>query len=791
MCFRRAPSRGLCVKFLLIALLAAFASPSHAVGQQQAADTGLHETVLDFVVNTDPNTQSLVVLRDQTTGLWLEQTDYARLRLNLPPVAPYRHQDKTYYPLQAIPGAQVAIDERAQRVTVTVPPAALEATRVSAPPRRSTPITPAEPGGFLNYQLSEQHIGAENLAGVSGELGIFGRQGVVTNTMVARDAAGERTLVRLDSTFTHDFIDSLQTLNVGDGISDPGAWGNAVRFAGLRFSRNFAIRPDLLTTPLLSAGGSAAVPSTVDVFVNNQRVSTSQLPPGPFVIDNLPTVTGTGDVRVVVTDALGRTQVVTQSFYSGIGLLARGLTQYSMDLGKLRADYAVASDHYENVIGAGTYRRGLTDTWTLEGHGEFQANGPHALGMNVAHQIDDFGILNVTAATGGDSYGTGYLAGVGFEHRGAGSSFLVNTQSASRGFAQLGDTSVLATRVRSQTTAQAGHDFHRYGALSLAYVRQAYTGQPSQQTVSLSDSVQIHNGGYLGLSVTRSMGMQGATSVYLLYTVSLSDRRAATFTGIGGAGQGAPRNGVGAGMMQNPPLGVGTGWRVDGASSGTYDLDVRRQYQAGEFEVEAARNQGINGQSLFVSGAATVLDGDVRYARQVPGSFAVVEVGDVANVPIYVDNQLMTHTNQSGRALVPNLRPYEDNRIGVDPLDLPLDTSIGARTIVLAPGYRTGVVARFPIERIKSATLTLVLANGKLVPVGAMVHYKGQVFPVVRGGVVYLTGLDHAQSAPATWDDQLCTFRIPVPASHEPVPDLGKLVCRANKRPAPTEGTTP
>ena len=57
MCFRRAPSRGLCVKFLLIALLAAFASPSHAVGQQQAADTGLHETVLDFVVNTDPNTQ--------------------------------------------------------------------------------------------------------------------------------------------------------------------------------------------------------------------------------------------------------------------------------------------------------------------------------------------------------------------------------------------------------------------------------------------------------------------------------------------------------------------------------------------------------------------------------------------------------------------------------------------------------------------------------------------------------------------------------------------------------------
>lgn len=770
-----------CQFLLIAALLAGLAAPP-APAQQLAKDTGLHEVVLDFVVNDESHAQSLVILRDATTGVWLEPADYARLRLNLPPVAPYRHQGRDYYPLQAIPGATVAIDESAQRASVTVPPRALETTRLTAPPRRSTPITPAAPGAFLNYQLSEQHVGRERLGGGSAELGLFGSAGVLTNSVLGHDRDGHRDAVRLETTYTHDFVERLQTLNVGDAISDPGSWGNAVRFAGVRFSRNFAIRPDLLTTPLLSAGGSATVPSTVDVFVNNQHVSSSQLPPGPFVIDNLPTVTGTGDVKVVVTDALGRTQVLTQSFYSGIGLLARGLSQYSLDLGRLRNDYTIASNHYGDPIGAATYRRGITDDWTVEGHGEFQSGGPHAAGLNVAHQVGTFGIANATLAAGGDGSGTGALGGLGFEHRGAGSSFLVNAQAASHGFARLGQSLDAAARVRTQITAQAGRDFGRYGALGLAYVRQTYAAQPAQRTVSLSDNLRMGRGGYLSLSLTRTTAAQSSTSVYLLYTVALDGRRTATLSGFGGSGEGAPRDAVSAGMLQNPPLGTGTGWRIDGATSGSYDLDLRHQFQGGDLEAQAARNDGISGQSVFWSGAATWLDHDLRFARQVPGSFAVVEVGDVANIPVYVDNQLMTHTNEAGRALIPNLRPFEDNRISIDPLELPLDTSIGARMIVLAPGYRNGVIARFPIERVLSATLKLRLTDGSPVPVGAIVSFKGQEFPVVRDGVVYLTGLDHSEMAEASWADRRCTFRVPMPAAHDALPDLGVLTCKTPAR---------
>ena len=56
----------------------------------------------------------------------------------------------------------------------------------------------------------------------------------------------------------------------GDTISGRTlAWTRPIRLGGLQVQRNFALRPDLVTLPLPSYSGSAAVPSTVDVYVNN------------------------------------------------------------------------------------------------------------------------------------------------------------------------------------------------------------------------------------------------------------------------------------------------------------------------------------------------------------------------------------------------------------------------------------------------------------------------------------------------------------------------------------------
>ena len=758
---------------LLAALMLAAWIPGAA-----AAALRLHEAVFEVVLNHGGPGHMMIVLRGAGRQLLLEAKDFRKLRLRVPSAPPYLRDGRRYYSPTAIPGGSISIDESRQRAVISVPTAALDTTRLSAPAGQSPPITPASPGAFLNYQLYSQHVTGQTTGGVYGELGLFAGAGVLTNSEAGRAAAGQGSLVRLDTTYTRDFPQRLETLNVGDAISDSGAWGYAVRYAGIRWSRNFALRPDLLTTPLLTTGGTATVPSTVDVFVNNQLVSSSQLPAGPFVIDRLPTVSGSGNVNVVVRDALGREQVLTQSFYSSPSLLAPGLSQYSFNLGSVREDYALASTRYGTLLTEGSYRRGIWRNFTLEGHAEYQRGGAHAAGVDAAIGIGDLGLVTLQAAGGGDATGSGWLRGAGFERNGSRLSFLVSDAWYGRNFAQVGEPQDPALRLRERRLGQLGLAMGRFGSLSLAYVRQAYRGTQAEQTLSVTHSRSLGRNGSLNLTVTRLLGAQPSTSVYLFYVLPLGHRRAATASFVGGSGSSAPANEAIATMTQSPPVGPGMGYRVSASSAGNYDADWRRQYAAAAVELETARNAGVTGTSAYFSGSLTFLDHRLNATRQIDGSFAMVDLGGLANVPIYVENQLTTHTDSSGKAILYNLRPYEANLISVDPADLPLDTTIGSARAVVAPPYRSGVVVRFPIERTRGATMRLVTPDGKPVPVGAIVDFKGSAFPVVLQGLVYVTGYDHGLGATARWPGGACHFRVPPPLDDDPLPDLGTIRCR-------------
>jgi outer membrane usher protein len=767
---------------LLLMMLWA-ASSAMAAGAPQ-----LTEAVMEVTLsNTEPG-EMVVVLRGPDGELYLEESDFKRLRLHLPPTQAYLHEGRRFFEPRAIKGCVVRTDEAAQRVVISAPPSSLDTTHLSAAERRSPDITPASPGAFLNYQLSAQQIDSRNIGGAFAELGFFAGAGVLTSTAVARYGSTDNQLVRLDTAYTRDFPATLETLNLGDAISDGASWGNAVRYAGVRWSRNFGLRPDLLTTPLLATSGTATVPSTVDVFVNNQLVTSSQLPPGPFVIDRLPTVSGTGDVSVVVRDALGREQVLTQSFYSSVTLLAQGLSQYSINLGKIRDNYALQSNQYGPLLGEASYRRGITDAITLEGHAEYLSGDSHAAGLNAAFGIGRIGVINFTAANGGDSSGSGWLRGVGLEHRGTNTSFIASSLWASSDFSQVGEPLDPAMRMRQRSLLQTGMGLGRFGSLSLAYVRQTYRDSPTQQTLGLTHSIRFGRIGSLNLTLTETRtaaqllnGAQNSTSAYLIFVLPLDFRRAATLSTVGGSGPGAPANEVIASLMQSPPVGPGSGYRISASTAGNYDADWRQQFHSADLELEAARNQGLDGRSAYLSGAMTFLDGQLNTTRSVSGSFAMVDVAGLADVPVYVENQLTTHTDATGRALLYNLRPYEANRISITPEDLPLDTTIGASSTIMAPPYRSGVIARFPVERVRSGTFRLVQDDGKPVPVGAVVTLKGAQFPVVLEGMVYVTGYDHGMSAEANWPGGHCRFRLEPPPPDDPLPDMGTVLCHVNR----------
>lgn len=791
----RATYSGGLLLLLYWACAASFAAPNR----------DLVEAVLEVALSAEGPGETMIVLRGPDGALLIDEEDFARLRLRLPRTAPENHEGHRYFALSAIKGCRVAIDEARQRAVISAPPSAFDTAHLNAAERQHPSLTPAALGGFLNYQLSAQQIEGQTSGAVYGELGAFAAAGVFTNTLVGRYDDAQEQLIRLDTTFTREFPDQLETLSLGDAIGDPGAWGNAVRFAGVRWSHDFTLRPDLVTTPLLAAGGTATVPSTVDVFVNNQLATSTQVPAGPFVIDRLPTVSGTGDVSVVVRDALGREQVITQSFYSSTSLLAAGLTQYSVDVGSIRNNYALASDDYGTTLAEGTYRRGITNEFTLETHAEYLAGNAHAAGVDAALAVGKLGVVNVTAANGGDSGGSGWLTGAGFEHRGTRMSFVASSLWATGNFAQVGQAVDPEMRLRQRDLVQASLELGRAGALALAFVRQTYRDSPEQETVSLTHTLNLGRLGYLNFTLSRTHSpeetsseelesattglpatgglavigaAQNSTSAYLIYVFPLSGRRSTSVTAVGGSGSGAPQNEVIASVTESPPIGPGSGYRLSASTAGNYDADWQQQTHAVDVQVEAARNQGIEGESAYASGALVLLDGDLAATRTVNNSFAVVDVAGIPHVPVYVENQLTTQTDSSGKALLYNLRPYEANHISIEPEDLPLDTTIASTSTVLAPPYRSGVIARFPVERVRGGTFKLVTEDGQPVPVGAVVKFNGKEFPVVLDGTVYVTGYDHGSAGEASWATGRCAFRLDPPPSDDPLPDLGTIRCR-------------
>ena len=92
----------------------------------------------------------------------------------------------------------------------------------------------------------------------------------------------ESNALRLNSTFEYSDQDHLTTYRAGDVINGGLAWTRPLRLGGIQAQSDFALRPDLITMPLPTLGGIAAVPSTVDVYVNNIKTFSQDVAPGPF-----------------------------------------------------------------------------------------------------------------------------------------------------------------------------------------------------------------------------------------------------------------------------------------------------------------------------------------------------------------------------------------------------------------------------------------------------------------------------------------------------------------------------
>lgn len=750
-----------------------------------------HEAVLQLTINGTAAGDDFIVLRDANDGLWITEEDFRRLRLRSPQVTPRIADGRRFLPLAAIAGTRVTYDDAHSAASISAPGAAFDSTHVSFNgngPR--PPLSRSGTGAFLNYELfgqTGQYSGADIVSAYA-EFGFFSPLGVLTDTGVGTHTQTDHSYVRLETTFTHDFPSSLETLRLGDAISVPGSWAQAVRFGGLQWGSNYGIRPDLVTTPLLAVGGTAVVPSTVDVFVNGKAVGSSQVPAGPFVVNQVPALNGAGDVNIVVRNALGQQQIVSLPFYSAAVMLQPGLSLWDIDVGALRENFGLESSDYGSAMASATWRHGFSGSTTAEVHAEGAHDGPTAAGFDVAQAIDHWAVVTLDVAVGGQSDPVAVIGGVpaqpassgvyealGIQHVDERWSVMLQAQHASDGFRDLGNVGGVPTAVE-RYLAQAGVNLAHSGSLQAAFVAQLNADDTRQETIALSYQVNVGRG-TLGANLSHTGGDTHDTSCFIFYALPLGSRLNSSTTLRYDSQQKSPNTALVQALQKNLPVGPGDGYLLSAGTDGSYNAEYLRQFDALTLDAAAARYADLSAQRLAVNGGLIFMDGEVRAMRTVTDSFAMVEVGGIPNVTVSFDNQPVARSDANGVALVPNLRSFDVNRLSIDPLQLPLDAAVTDTHVQIVPPYRSGNLVSFPVKRVHSGVFRLRRADGKPVPAGAVVKFQGEEFPVGLDGLTYVTGYDHGTTGEAHWSSGRCRFRLPPPPAGQPQPDMGIIAC--------------
>src|SRR5690349_6373920 len=91
------------------------------VDVRAALPAGFAETVLQIEVNGVAASEMVVALEDANRNIWLEASDFERLRLRPPAGASLMVDGVRYFNLRAIEGAALSIDTATQRAQLTVP----------------------------------------------------------------------------------------------------------------------------------------------------------------------------------------------------------------------------------------------------------------------------------------------------------------------------------------------------------------------------------------------------------------------------------------------------------------------------------------------------------------------------------------------------------------------------------------------------------------------------------------------------------------------------------------------
>jgi len=748
------------------------------------AQANLHQDVL--IVELRFNGQlfgEAFILSDAEGGFYVEESWLRRWEVVRPYPESRQFSGKNYYSIGSFQGASATLISQQMILDITMPPDLMPLRIVDM--RGDYRLEPtANYGAYMDYDWNYRRQASAGLQNFSSLIRpvVFGPKGNLLANLLYRNVSGNSAnrfdrqsngLSVLDLTFTHDDPDNLRSLRVGDVITAAGSLGRSLRIGGIQFATNFATQPTLITFPLPSFYGQTAVPTTLDIYVNGQLRQRQEVASGNYILEDIPVVNGSGQMQIVTEDALGRQQLFVQDFYVSTELLRESLNDYSFNLGALREEYGLQNFQYGDIAGSATWRHGLRDNLTLEGHLEF-TDGLGVLAAASQFQPVAGGILStgLGVSTGRDGTGGQWL--VGYSQADSFFSYNVRLSGTSSHFALVGITQPLPA---VQFFASGGFNAPIRGSVGAAITYQDFRDRADRSIVSVNYSTSFRNRLSISAIASYINAERDDFTLGIRFSIPFGNQHGVS----GGVSTRRDNTQLQLEVRRNLPVGPGYGYHVslNSADSTYVNAGAVAQNEFGTISAALRTSEAGSEWQVGSSGSVVSLGGMTSVTRQIRDAFAVVNVGDYEGVRVYSENQVVGRTDENGQLFIPGLRPYQRNQISIEVDDLPLSARVGQLRSDTSPYLRSGVIVRFDVIEARDAMIYVVLPDGTPVRQGAVARVMGQQddSPIGTDGRLYLHGLEQPSQVTVRWNGSICDFIVPKPSGTDMIPNLGEFIC--------------
>lgn len=595
-------------------------------------------------------------------------------------------------------------------------------------------------------------------------------------------------------------------ISIGDNYTSSSMFGS-LSFNGIKLGTDQRMWPQGKRGYAPEVRGVAATSARVVVRQQGRVIYETTVSPGAFVINDLFSTRGQGDLNVDVVEANGQISTFTVPYSAVPDSVRPGNWSYELSTGYVRHYYNVENTFFEGVLqhGINNYLTGniggrIADKYAAGLFGGVVATSMGAFGLNAVYsnarvEQDDRqqgwraeASYSKTFTTGTNlslaayRYSTrGYrdlqdVLGVRKQNKGH-DIYTSDTLNQRSNFSatisqQMGEWGMLNL---SGSTADYYHDTSRLTQLQLGYSKSwrgvSFNFNASRQRSTHSNryNTSVNDADYdastqrkytenvfsLGISIPLDFG---SSRSQLNFDMNRSRDTRSAMVGVSGTA------GEKSTFSYSTYAGIDS-HDNDGGST-TFGGNVERRTSFGALRASASKGNWYRQYGIGTSGTVVLHSGGVTAGPYTSETFALVEASGARGA--VVRNGQGATVDRFGYALLPSVTPYRYNSVSLESQEMNADAELQGGSQRVAP--YAGAIAHVKFDTIsgKPALINTSLKNGELPPMGAdVMNSDGDVIGMVgQGGQIYARLAPLSGTLVVKWGEnkgQQCRVRYQLP----------------------------